>query len=158
MPRVGDVDAEFGLAAQHGIGDAGRCVIENLDPVAGAPGRVLLDDARQVVHPRGRHAGDRDVAALRLAGFQNFRKRGLEILQQPLCLRQKIAPDRGQRHRARGSLDKFNAQDRFQMLQASGQRGLRNVQCVGGFLEAVVVSDGNERLDAERVDFHEYIA
>jgi hypothetical protein len=66
MMRSADVDAELRLAPQHRLGHAGRRVIEDLDAIPRIPGRVLLDDVRQILDADRRHARDRDVARVAL--------------------------------------------------------------------------------------------
>ena len=65
-----DIDAELGLPPEHGFCDPRGRMIEDLDPVVGIPRRILLNDARQVMHARGRNTGDG-----RCRGFAGLRGR-----------------------------------------------------------------------------------
>ena len=130
-------------------------MVQDLDAVLGVARRVGLHDARQVLHADGRHARDRHVAAPRLAGLAQLDQRAGEVAHEPARLRQEPLPDVGQRDRTGGALHQANAQQRLQVLQPPGQRGLGDVQGRRRLAEAALLRDGDERLDPERVYPHE---
>ena len=149
-----DVDAELRLAAEHRVGDAGGGVIEDLDAVLRVAGRVLLDDAREVLDADGRHARDHDVAALRLPRRADLGERAREVGEQAARLRQEVASEARERDRARRTLYELHVEQRLEVLQPARERGLRDVQRVGGALEPAFGGDGDEGLEAEDVELH----
>ena len=115
---------------------------------------VLLQDARQVLDADGRHARDRDVAALRPARLADLDQRGGQLGEQPARLRQEGAPDLGQRDRARGALHQLHAELRLEVLEAPREGGLRDVELARGLVEAALLRDREEGLQPEAVEIH----
>ena len=152
--RPQQVDAELGLPAldrlQHVVGRQ----VEDAD----ADARILrvegLDHLGQEVVGRGRHRADRHLARRPVAQLADAQHGGVELVQHPLRLEEEVAPDRAQPQLARVAVDQLHAQRRLELLDPPGQRRLRQVQRVGGGMEAAELGHGDEAAQIVQVGFH----
>ena len=71
-------------------------------------------------------------------------------------MRQELGAEDGQRHGTRSALDQLDLEQRFEVLQAPREGSLGDVQRLGRFLKAALFRDGDESLQPERVDFHDF--
>ena len=72
----------------------------------------------------------------------------------PLGLEEEIAADRAQPQLARVAVDELHAQCRLELLDPAGQRRLRQVQRIGGSVEAAELGHGHEAAQVVQVGFH----
>ena len=78
----------------------------------------------------------------------------IDILHQRARLGQQIAPDRREGHLARGAVDQLEAQVVLELLDASAQGRLGQVQLVSGFVEGPQFRHRDECLQAVEIDLH----
>jgi len=148
------VDAEIRFAANHCFQPLVSAEVEDTD----ADLRVLqvegTDHRRQKVEGCGRDAGEGDLAGLSFGQFADAEDRTLEIVQQALCLWQKIPAHGRQADAARGAVQQLDTEAFFQLLHAPCQCRLRKMDGVGGLVEVAELGDFHESADVLQFVIH----
>lgn len=152
--RAEQVDAELGLAALDGLEDVVGREIQDADADAREPRVEVLDDPRQEVVGRGRHRADRHLPRRPVRQLADAHHRGVELVEQPLGLEVEVAADAAQAELPRVALDQPHAERGLQLLDPAGQRRLREVQHVGGAVEAADLGHGHEAAQPVEVVHH----
>src|SRR5580698_1666465 len=111
-------------------------MIENCDSIVRERGRIVLNDLRQEMYARSRHASNGDIAAAGFTRFRDLREGVRQFAHQASGLRQEIAAGGSQGDAARGAFNQLDPQVRLKILQAAGDGGLRDVQLVSRLLKA----------------------
>ena len=147
-----EADAEIGFAADYRAEHFVGARVEQLDPDSRIAAVIGGNDARQEIVGNRRHACDGHMTQAARGDVADAEQRDIEVVQKLFCAWGEHASYGGERHAARGSLEKPHAERRFELLDAPAERRLRNVDCLRCFAEAAQLHDGSKRLQIVQVE------
>jgi hypothetical protein len=128
--------------------------IEDADPDPRVLRVEVLDHPRQEIIGRGRHRRDRHLARGPVRELADAEHGGIQLVQEPLRLEEEVPADGAQAELPRVALEQLRAERRFELLDAAGQRRLRQVQRVRRGVETALLDHGDEAAQAVHVVHH----